>query len=83
MKTTTPKTFKTTTGEIVSHKNAKTAVVKVTVIKLHPKYHKRYNSVKKYFVHDENDEFKVGEKVEFVPSRPYSATKRFKILKRA
>lgn len=69
-------------GEIVSHKSLKTAIVKVTTTKVHAKYHKRMKSVKKYVAHDENDEFKVGDRVEFVSSRPYSATKRFKILKK-
>lgn len=69
-------------GEIIAHKTPKTAVIKVTTVKLHRKYHKRYNSVKKYVAHDEKNEFKVGDKVEFVPSRPYSATKKFKILKK-
>ncbi|MCL5436185.1 MAG: 30S ribosomal protein S17 [Patescibacteria group bacterium] len=83
MEATTPKSYQTMVGEIVSHKTPKTATVKVTSVKVHPKYHKRYNSVKKYVVHDEDDGFKVGDKVEFVPSRPYSATKKFKIVKKA
>jgi len=82
MNTNEARQLKKFTGEIISHKSLKTAVVKVTTIKVHAKYHKRYKSVKKYVVHDENDEFKVGDRVEFVSSRPYSATKRFKILKK-
>lgn len=69
-------------GEIISHKTPKTAVVKVSVVKVHPKYHKRYNVSKKYMVHDEQDAYKVGEKVEFVPCRPYSRRKKFIITKK-
>lgn len=70
------------TGVVVSHKTSKTAVVSVTSVKFHPKYHKRYTTVKKYAAHDPQDEFKVGDKVEMAPSRPYSRTKRFVILRK-
>lgn len=77
------KQVKKTVGEIIAHKTPKTAIVKVSFIKVHPKYHKRYLAMKKYVVHDAKDEFKVGDKVEFIPCRPIAATKRFIIVKKA
>ena len=67
-------------GEIISHKTPLTATVKVSSVKVHPKYNKRYMTTKKYHVHDAKDEYKVGDKVEFIPCKPISKTKRFIIV---
>ncbi|MEK9181294.1 MAG: uS17 family ribosomal protein [Patescibacteria group bacterium] len=67
-------------GEIISHKTANLAVVKVVRVKVHPKYHKRYTVKKTCAAHDAKNEFKVGDKVEIIPCRPISKTKRFKII---
>ncbi len=68
-------------GIVVSAKNDKTIVVAVESFKTHPKYLKKYKSTKKYHVHDENNEYKEGDRVEFIVSRPYSKKKKFKVLK--
>lgn len=67
-------------GEVVSDKMAKTIVVKVDSVKIHPKYHKRYTVSKKYKVHDETNQFKIGDKVVFVECRPLSRDKRWRVL---
>ena len=69
-------------GEIISHKVPRAAIVKVSLLKVHPKYHKRYTVTKKYMVHDDKDEYKVGDKVEFIPCRPISRRKRFVITRK-
>lgn len=69
-------------GEIVSHKTPKTAIVRVTSTKIHQKYHKRYTIAKKYAAHDEADAYQKGDRVEIVPCRPMSRTKRFIITKK-
>lgn len=69
-------------GLVVSTKMDKTAVVKVTRIKVHPKYGKRYHVSKKFHVHDPRNECQVGERVEFKEIRPLSKTKRWKIVKK-
>lgn len=74
------KQIKRIVGEIISHKTAKTAVIKVTTVKAHPKYHKRFNTTKNFVAHDENDEYKTGDRVEIIPCRPRSRTKRFQII---
>jgi len=63
-------------GLVVSDKNDKTIVVKVETVKIHPKYKKRYAVSRRYKVHDENNKFKVGDKVSFIECRPLSRDKR-------
>lgn len=82
MNTQLPKQITKLVGEVVAHKTLKTAIVKVSSVKVHPKYHKRFTVTKKYMVHDENDAYKVGEKVEIVPCRPMSRQKRFVITRK-
>jgi len=67
-------------GVAVSDKMAKTVVVKVVRIVTHPKYKKRYKVSQKFKVHDENKEYKVGDKVSFVECRPLSRDKRWRAL---
>lgn len=67
-------------GIVVSDKSAKTIVVNVESVKIHPKYQKRYTVSRKYKVHDENNKFKVGDKVTFVECRPLSRDKRWRVI---
>ncbi len=67
------------TGKVISTKAAKTAVVAVERIVVHPLYGKRFKRLKNYQVHDEIG-IKEGEIVKFVASRPYSKTKKWKII---
>ena len=67
-------------GLVVSDKMDKTIVVKVDRVKLHPKYQKRYTISRKYKVHDERSQFKVGDSVNFVACRPLSRDKRWRAL---
>ena len=69
------------TGVVVSDKSDKTIVVKVETVKVHPKYRKRYTVSRKYKVHDEKNEFKVGDQVAFVECRPLSRDKRWRVIK--
>ena len=68
-------------GEVISDKMQKTRVVKVINFKWHPKYHKQYKVVRKYKVHDEKNEAKVGQTVEFVECRPLSKEKRWRLTR--
>lgn len=69
-------------GTVVSDKMNKTVVVAVLSLKEHPKYRKRYKSTKQYKAHDENNEYKIGEKVLIQECRPISKDKRWKIVGR-
>lgn len=68
-------------GIVVSDKNDKTIVVKVETVRKHPKYQKRYTVSRKYKVHDEANQYKVGDKVSFVECRPLSKDKRWRVIK--
>jgi small subunit ribosomal protein S17 len=67
------------TGKVISNKMTKTATVAVERIVAHPLYKKRIKTIKKYHVHDILGS-KVGDIVRFIPSKPYSKLKRFKLV---
>ena len=68
------------TGIVVSNKMAKTVVVKVDRVKIHPKYHKRYTVSKRYKAHDEKNEYRVGDKIVIIECRPLSREKRWRVI---
>ena len=70
------------TGTVISLKNAKTATVELTFTKLHPKYHKPIKRKKKIQAHNEEYDLQLGDRVVIESSRPYSATKRFLVIKK-
>lgn len=67
-------------GVVVSDKMDKTVVVRVEQVKIHPKYKKRFTVSKNYKVHDEKNEHKEGDKVEFAECRPLSKDKKWRVL---
>lgn len=69
-------------GVVVSDKMQKTVVVAVTSIKKHPKYLKEYKVTHRFSVHDEKEEFNVGDKVLIAETRPMSKTKRWVVIER-
>ena len=68
-------------GTVVSDKMDKTITVIVETKKTHPLYGKRVKYSKKFKAHDENNEARMGDKVEILETRPLSATKRFRLVK--
>ena len=68
-------------GTVVSDKMDKTITVIVETKKTHPLYGKRVKFSKKFKAHDENNEARMGDKVEIMETRPLSATKRFRLVK--
>ena len=68
-------------GEVISNKMDKTVVVLVKTVKINPKYKKRYKFSKKYKAHDENNKYKVGDKVIIKEIRPLSKEKTWIVLK--
>jgi small subunit ribosomal protein S17 len=67
------------TGIVTATKTPKTATVLVERVVVHPLYKKRFRRDTKYQVHDELG-VEIGSKVKFVASKPYSKTKKWKIL---
>ncbi|NQT50031.1 30S ribosomal protein S17 [Candidatus Kuenenbacteria bacterium] len=72
--------FRRFTGVVTSTKMDKTAVVLVERIVMHKRYKKQYKVSRKYKVHDEKNQVKVGEKVKFEECRPLSKDKRWRIV---
>lgn len=70
---------KTLIGVVVSDKMQKTIVVKVETKNKHPLYKKLVITHKKYHVHDEKEECKIGDVVEIIETRPLSALKRWRL----
>lgn len=70
-------------GVVVSDKGNKTVIVNVERRITHPVYKKTIKRSKKYAAHDEKNEFKVGDVVRIVESRPISKTKRWAVLEKA
>ena len=68
-------------GVVVSDKMNKTVVVSVSRFTPHPKYGKFYKISKKYKAHDEENKFKVGDKVEIMETRPISKDKKYKVVR--
>lgn len=66
-------------GKITSNKNNKTLVIEVERFLAHPVYKKRFKKSKKYHVHSEK-EYKIGEIVKFVETRPISKLKKWRVL---
>lgn len=58
---------------------AQTATVVVEKVTIHPVYKKRVKTEKKYQVHDETGT-EAGQRVKFAASKPYSKTKKWKII---
>ena len=66
-------------GLVVSNKMQKTVVVAVENRVPHPKYGKIMVRTKRYKVHDEENDCKVGERVRIRETRPLSKTKRWAV----
>ena len=67
-------------GEVVSSKNNKTIVVKVTRKYRHPFYGKVVSRSKKYHAHDETNKLQVGENVSIIECKPISKLKKWQVI---
>jgi small subunit ribosomal protein S17 len=76
----TQKKNSTLKGVVVGDKMDKTVVVSVSRFIKHPLYGKFYKVSKKYKAHDEENKYKIGDKVEIMETRPLSKDKRHKVV---
>ena len=67
-------------GIVVSDKPNKTITVLVERKYQHPVLKKVIKAKKKYSVHDEQNEYKNGDKVSIQECKPYSKSKKFKVI---
>ena len=70
----------TRVGKVISEKMDKTIVVAIADNVKHPVYNKIVKRTTKIHVHDENNECRVGDKVEVMETRPLSKTKRWRLV---
>ena len=67
-------------GIVTSDKANKTITVMVERKYQHPVLKKVMKARKKYNAHDEENKFKIGDKVSIRESRPFSKNKKFEVL---
>ena len=67
-------------GVVVSDKQDKTVVVSVERQVMHPVYKKFVKKSKKFAAHDENNQFKVGDRVSIEECRPISKNKSWTVI---
>ena len=68
------------TGTVISSNSNKTIVVKVSRRVKHKMYRKIITRSKNYHAHDENNAFKVGDKVSITESKPISKLKTWIVI---
>jgi small subunit ribosomal protein S17 len=78
--TTRPNPRKVREGQVVSNKMDKTAVVAVIDRKPHPRYRKTVQHTSRIYVHDEDNDLNVGDRVRVQETRPLSKQKRWRVL---
>tara|TARA_A100001011_G_scaffold364562_1_gene415445 strand:+ start:4830 stop:5060 length:231 start_codon:yes stop_codon:yes gene_type:complete len=69
-------------GKITSAKNNKTIVVEVIRKYRHPFYGKVITRSKKYHAHDEKNNFKEGDNVSIIESKPFSKKKKWQVVEK-
>ena len=74
---------RTMQGVVTGKSGDKTVVVRVDRLMKHPLYKKTIRRSRRYHVHDETNEVKVGDKVRIGESRPLSKLKRWMVLEPA
>ena len=67
-------------GVVVSDKPNKTVIVQVERRIAHPMYGKGVARTKKYYAHDEQNEYRLGDVVRITETRPRSKLKRWRVV---
>ena len=67
------------TGIVVRDKLDKSVIVEVTRTVLHPLYKKYIRKRSRFMAHDEQNAYKVGDKVQITETRPLSRRKRWRV----
>ncbi len=67
-------------GTVVSDKMQKTVVVQIERVVKHPVYKRYVRRRKRFKVHDENNQCRVGDVVSFMETRPLSKGKRWRFV---
>ena len=70
---------KTKIGVVMSDRMDKTVVVRVERLVLHPRYKKYTRRRSTHKAHDEQNEYRIGDTVEIVETRPLSKEKCWRV----
>lgn len=70
---------KTRTGVVVADVADKTVTVLVARQFAHPLYGKQVKRTRRYHAHDETNQYRMGDTVRIVETRPLSRTKRWRV----
>jgi len=68
------------TGEVISSSMNKTIVVRTVTRVPHPKLGKIVKQMKRFYVHDEQNQAKTGDTVRITETRPLSKLKRWRLV---
>ena len=71
---------KVRTGSVVRVKQDKTAIVEMVWKQRHRLYHKQVRRVAKFYVHDPENQCRIGDLVRIEETRPISKTKHWRLL---
>ncbi len=66
-------------GVVVSDKMDKSVTVEVRRNVLHPLYKKYIRKRSRFMAHDQGNEYRIGDRVRIVESRPLSKNKRWRV----
>ncbi len=66
-------------GTVIKKSGDKTVKILVERKVVHPRYHKIVKRFKKYLIHDERNETKVGDVIRVIECRPISKRKTFRL----
>ena len=69
------------TGTVIKIAGEKTATMVVERKVIHPRYHKTVKRFKKYLIHDEKSQIKIGDTISAIECRHMSKKKNFRLLK--
>lgn len=73
--------MRTKKGTVTSDKMDKTVVVTVHTYRSHPKYIKKFRKSAKFYAHDPENSYKVGDDITIYETKPLSKQKRWSVIK--
>jgi small subunit ribosomal protein S17 len=65
---------------VISDKMEQTAVVVIDRLVKHPQYKRYVRRRKKYTIHDQDNQCRIGDRVRFMETRPLSKSKRWRLV---
>ena len=71
---------KSRVGVVTSDARSRTITVKIDRTFRHPRYGKIVSTAKKVYVHDQDDDARMGDRVLIMETRPRSKTKRWRLV---